>query len=48
MKIRMIRDYKDFEDGNRYDVDEKTAKNLFKLGAAVKDKIMTKGDIRRG
>lgn len=48
MKVRMTRDYKEFKEGNRYDVDEKTAKNLFKLGAAVKDKLMTKRDMTRG
>lgn len=48
MKVRMTRDYKEFKDGERYDVDEKTAKNLFKLSAAVKDKLMTKKDYKRG
>lgn len=48
MKVRMIRDYKEYKDGERVEVDEKTAKNLFKLQAAVKDKLMTKRDIKRG
>lgn len=44
MKVTMTRDYNEYKRGERYEVSEATAKNLFKLRAASVDRMMDESD----
>lgn len=39
MRVTITKDYNDFKKGDVVDVDERTARNLFKLKAATVDKM---------
>lgn len=45
MKVTITRDYNEFKKGERVEVDERTARNLFKLKVATVDKMVRTVDV---